>query len=67
MNTACVKPNMPRIMPARSAAAASRAAFNALLLRDLTVLKKNLGVFIARTLFSWSLFSCTSFLKSGRA
>jgi ABC-2 type transport system permease protein len=50
MNTACVKPNMPRIMPARSAAAASRAAFNALLLRDLTVLKKNLGVFIARTL-----------------
>ncbi|HXZ95072.1 MAG TPA: ABC transporter permease [Dehalococcoidia bacterium] len=36
--------------PARSAGAASRAAFNALLLRDLTVLKKNLGVFIARTL-----------------
>ena len=36
--------------PARSEAAASRAAFNALLLRDLTVLKKNLGVFIARTL-----------------
>jgi ABC-2 type transport system permease protein len=35
---------------ARSAAAASRAAFNALLLRDLTVLKKNLGIFIARTL-----------------
>ena len=38
----------PRL--ARSAAAASRAAFNALLLRDLTVLKKNLGIFIARTL-----------------
>lgn len=36
--------------PARSAAAASRAAFNALLLRDLTVLKKNLGIFAARTL-----------------
>ena len=32
------------------AGAASRAAFNALLLRDLTVLRKNLGVFIARTL-----------------
>jgi ABC-2 type transport system permease protein len=37
-------------MPARSTAVAGRAAFNALLLRDLTVLKKNLGVFIARTL-----------------
>jgi ABC-2 type transport system permease protein len=35
---------------ARSPAAASRAAFAALLLRDLTVLKKNLGIFIARTL-----------------
>jgi ABC-2 type transport system permease protein len=35
---------------ARSPGAASRAAFNALLLRDLTVLRKNLGVFIARTL-----------------
>jgi ABC-2 type transport system permease protein len=33
-----------------SVAAASRAAFSALLLRDLTVLRKNLGVFIARTL-----------------
>ncbi len=33
-----------------SAGAVSRAAFGALLLRDLTVLKKNLGVFIARTL-----------------
>jgi ABC-2 type transport system permease protein len=32
-----------------SAAAISRAAFSALLLRDLTVLKKNIGVFIART------------------
>ncbi len=36
--------------PSRSAADASRAAFLALLLRDLTVLKKNLGIFIARTL-----------------
>jgi ABC-2 type transport system permease protein len=33
-----------------SEAAASRKAFGALLLRDLTVLKKNLGIFIARTL-----------------
>jgi ABC-2 type transport system permease protein len=43
--------------PARSTATASRTAFNALLLRDLTVLRKNLGIFIARTLsslFSWS-------------
>jgi ABC-2 type transport system permease protein len=31
-------------------ASASRAAFKALMLRDLTVLRKNLGVFIARTL-----------------
>jgi ABC-2 type transport system permease protein len=30
--------------------AASRVAFNALLLRDLTVLRKNMGVFVARTL-----------------
>jgi ABC-2 type transport system permease protein len=36
--------------PAQSMAAASRTAFGALLLRDMTVLKKNLGVFIARTL-----------------
>jgi len=34
----------------RSAAAVSRAAFGALLLRDLTVLRKSLGIFIARTL-----------------
>jgi len=34
----------------RSAAAASRTAFSALLLRDLTVLKKGLGIFILRTL-----------------
>lgn len=36
--------------PLRSEAAASRTAFAALLLRDLTVLKKNLGEFIPRTL-----------------
>ncbi|HEX7364597.1 MAG TPA: ABC transporter permease [Dehalococcoidia bacterium] len=43
----------PSAQPGRvmlSASAVSRAAFTALLLRDLTVLKKNLGVFIARTL-----------------
>ena len=34
----------------RSTSAASRAAFGALLFRDLTVLKKGLGIFIARTL-----------------
>jgi ABC-2 type transport system permease protein len=34
----------------RSAKSAGLAAFGALLLRDLTVLKKNLGIFIARTL-----------------
>jgi ABC-2 type transport system permease protein len=34
----------------RSEATASRVAFGALLLRDLTVLKKNLGIFVARTL-----------------
>jgi ABC-2 type transport system permease protein len=34
----------------RSAAASSRAAFKALLLRDLTVLRKNLGQFIPRTI-----------------
>ena len=34
----------------RPASAASRAAFGALLLRDLTVLRKGLGIFIARTL-----------------
>jgi ABC-2 type transport system permease protein len=50
MTTVTVAPSAPpnRFIP--SAAAVSRAAFNALLLRDLTVLKKNLGVFIARTL-----------------
>lgn len=50
MSTTSVTPEVQGLMPARSVAAASRAAFNALLLRDLTVLKKNLGIFIARTL-----------------
>jgi ABC-2 type transport system permease protein len=50
MSTMTAIPSVQTSRSARSAAAASRAAFNALLLRDLTVLKKNLGVFIARTL-----------------
>ncbi len=50
MSTTSVTPEVQGLMPTRSVAAASRAAFNALLLRDLTVLKKNLGIFIARTL-----------------
>ena len=36
--------------PTRSEAAASYSAFKALLLRDLAVLKKNLGMFVARTI-----------------
>ena len=50
MSTMTVTSSVQAPMPARSTAVAGRAAFNALLLRDLTVLKKNLGVFIARTL-----------------
>lgn len=38
------------LKPARSELAASRDAFAALLLRDLVVLKKNLGIFITRTI-----------------
>jgi ABC-2 type transport system permease protein len=38
------------VEPARSAAAASRAAFRALILRDLIVLRKNLGEFVTRTI-----------------
>ncbi len=47
MSTAAtsLRPNITRPV-----AAASRSAFNALLLRDLAVLEKNLGIFIARTL-----------------
>jgi len=50
MTTMTVTPNTQAAGTIRSASAASRAAFNALLLRDLTVLRKNLGIFIARTL-----------------
>jgi len=39
-----------RSRPARSAAAASRTALGALILRDLMVLKKHFGEFVARTL-----------------
>lgn len=37
-------------LPLKSAARASRSAFAALLLRDLNVLRKNFGIFVARTL-----------------
>jgi ABC-2 type transport system permease protein len=50
MSAISATPSVPIPRPTRSAVAASRVAFAALLLRDLTVLKKNLGVFIARTL-----------------
>ncbi len=50
MSTMTAASGIQSFRPIRSAAAASRAAFGALLLRDLTVLRKNLGVFIARTL-----------------
>jgi ABC-2 type transport system permease protein len=39
-----------RTAPARSASSASRTALSALILRDLMVLKKNFGEFVARTL-----------------
>ncbi|MBR7835984.1 ABC transporter permease [Actinospica durhamensis] len=39
-----------RTTPTRSTAAASRTALRALILRDLTVLRKNFGEFVARTL-----------------
>jgi ABC-2 type transport system permease protein len=38
------------VEPRRSAAAASRLAFRALILRDLVVLRKNLGEFVTRTI-----------------
>jgi ABC-2 type transport system permease protein len=50
MNNIAAVPKVQTPGLTRSPGAASRAAFNALLLRDLTVLRKNLGVFIARTL-----------------
>jgi ABC-2 type transport system permease protein len=50
MNTIIDTPVSEHFKTVRSASAASRTAFVALLLRDLTVLKKGLGIFIARTL-----------------
>jgi len=50
MNTTDATVSVRGQMPNRSAAASSRAAFTALLLRDLTVLRNNLGIFITRTL-----------------
>jgi ABC-2 type transport system permease protein len=50
MSTMTALPGVQTPRSARSIATAGRAAFNALLLRDLMVLRKNLGVFIARTL-----------------
>jgi ABC-2 type transport system permease protein len=50
MNDMTATPTAQAPRPARSMVAASRDAFIALLLRDLTVLKKNLGIFVARTL-----------------
>jgi ABC-2 type transport system permease protein len=38
------------VEPARSATVASRAAFRALILRDLIVLRKNMGEFVTRTI-----------------
>ena len=50
MNTkACVR-TFPVPEPGKSMAEASSTAFGALLLRDLVVLRKSLGIFIARTL-----------------
>ncbi len=51
-NRAASAPAHERIVvePARSAPAASRLAFRALILRDLIVLRKNMGEFVTRTL-----------------
>jgi ABC-2 type transport system permease protein len=50
MNTTAMTTEIKVPKPAYSVAAASRIAFGALLLRDLTVLRKGLGIFIARTI-----------------
>jgi ABC-2 type transport system permease protein len=50
MNTLINPAGSEHFQTLRSASSASRTAFAALLLRDLTVLKKGLGIFIARTL-----------------
>jgi ABC-2 type transport system permease protein len=51
-STAASPPSRPRIAatPTRSTAAASRSALQALILRDLVVLRKNFGEFVLRTL-----------------
>ena len=50
MNDTTITQGIQLAKTMRSASTAGRAAFSALLLRDLTVLKKGLGIFIARTL-----------------
>jgi ABC-2 type transport system permease protein len=53
VTTTAVEPSAPRAIvaePTRSAAAASRSALQALILRDLVVLRKNFWEFVARTL-----------------
>ncbi|MGD0795363.1 MAG: ABC transporter permease [Dehalococcoidales bacterium] len=50
MSTTAMAPGIRLPKPTHSAMAASRIAFGALLLRDLTVLRKSLGIFIARTI-----------------
>ncbi len=50
MSTAAITTNQKLPACKKSAVAASSTAFGALLLRDLTVLRKSLGVFIARTI-----------------
>jgi ABC-2 type transport system permease protein len=53
MTTAAAEPSAPATIvaePTRSAAAASRSALQALILRDLVVLRKNFWEFVARTL-----------------
>ena len=48
--TAATRDTAIRTTPARTTAAASRTALGALILRDLTVLRKNFGEFVGRTL-----------------
>jgi ABC-2 type transport system permease protein len=50
MNAITTSSNFQKPMPARSEISSSSVAFAALLLRDLTVLKKNIVIFILRTL-----------------
>jgi ABC-2 type transport system permease protein len=50
MNAITTSSSFQKPMPARSEISSSTVAFVALLLRDLTVLKKNIVIFIARTL-----------------